>query len=705
MRILLAVVLGLLSSGCSTEDLSTNAAATAADGKAAVADNSAPIAPVDCAANDCATQGGFTPAFVEPLIDPSNPAPPESPAFNPLRNHPGDDRCLYDETGRPIKCKPAAGSVAVLEDGRILYFNALEGTERVEYSIFFEAGHALQNDQTRVLSLGGERATWTLPAPNDGGAENPDPQTLTDPGLLNNEQSELRNNDGALFCADLAHTADGRILAVGGTDYYNEPGTDTPFPLGVSELEGLRNARLFDPADDTWTKTGDMNYGRWYPSAVNLADGDVLVASGVTKLLKPVYPERLEQSGRNVAETETWDLCEEEWTDNGPLAQRSLPLYPRLHLLPNGQVFYNAAGQAFNPFGQAYDQATWNIAAVYDPATKTWADVAYAGLPAAPPADPAEAASLLEGAGFRGSTFSIMLPLRADTAGSYHVAEFLTAGGVTGNVLLTSPGSNQPTAQSRIDTVTLGPAAPTLPGVVGGNATLSYTSRATGPLNAARWYGTGVLLPNGEVMVFSGADRDEVQGPGTGRPILRTERFDPEADGGKGRWDLMATQGRPRTYHNTATLLPDGRVLVGGHAPINTAYAWSITLPGFSPNDGRDPSFEIYSPPYMFGPRPAITSSDPKILAPGEEFTVTTHQADAIDYAMLVRRSDVTHLVDGDQRSVRLEVVRRSAGKEITLRVPRQRAVVPPGRYMLFIVDGKAPSASLPVTVRAERKC
>jgi hypothetical protein len=665
-------------------------------------DNSASIGAPTCAPADCAALGGFTPAFVEPLIDPAGAAAPESPDVNPLSSSPGDDRCIYGPDERPIKCKPTAGSVAVLNDGRVLYFNALEGTERVEYSIFFEAGHALQNDQTRVLALDGDRASWTLPAPNDAGAENPDDETLTG-GVLDNNGSELRDNDGALFCADLATLADGRVLAVGGTDYYNEPGVDGPFPLGVSELEGLRNARIFDPADNSWTQTGSMAHGRWYPSVVSLPSGDVFVASGVTKLVKPVYPDAPEQSGTNVRQTETYDLCTGQWAVNGATAERSLPLYPRLHLLPDGQVLYNAAGQAFNPFGQSYDQATWNFVAAYDPATRAWSELAYAGLPAGT-TDPTQLANLAQGAGFRGSTFSMMLPLAPDADGNYTKAEFLTAGGVTGGLVLTNPGLNQPTAQSRIDTVTLG-GAPALPGLVGGTPALGYSSRSTGPMNAARWYGTGVLLPTGEVMVFSGADRDEVQVPGTGMPIVRTERFDPATE----TWLPMAEQGHPRTYHNTATLLPDGRVLVGGHAPINTAYAWSISLPGFSPNDGRDPSFEIYSPPYMFGPRPSITSSDPKTLRAGEEFTLTTHEADAVTAAVLVRRTDLTHLVDADQRAVLLPIVARNAGKELRLRMPRQGAVVPPGEYMLFIVapgpNGPAPSVSLPVTVPADRNC
>lgn len=658
---------------------------------AAAAPPSAAIGPPQCAPDDCIRLGGFSPPFVEPTIDPAGAAPPESPPLNPLNQAPGDDRCLYDADGRPVKCKPAAGSVALLKDGRVLYFNALEGTERVEYSIFFEAGHAIQNDQSRVLTLGAQ-ASWLTPTPADGGA-NPDgqaPDTLLPPGTLDNQAG--RNNDGALFCADLAHTADGRILAVGGTDYYKEPGVDEPIPFGVSELEGLRNARLFDPASNRWTKTGDMHHGRWYPSALNLPDGDVLVASGVTRLVKPVYPDRLQQSGRNVVETETWNLCSGAWTDNGPLAQRSLPLYPRLHLLPNGQVLYNAAGQAFNPFGQGYDQALWNFTAVYDPPGRTWADLAYAGLPAlSPDTDPVEAATLAQGAGFRGSTFSIQLPLTPDANGRYTQAEFLTAGGVLGHVVAASPGSNQATALSRIDTVSIQP-----------DGGLAYRSRATGPLTAPRWYGTAVLLPTGEVMVFSGADRDEVQLPGTGVPLRRTERFDPATE----TWQPMAQQGRPRTYHNTAMLLPDGRVLVGGHAPINTAYAWSVTLPGFSPNDGRDPSFEIYSPPYAFGPRPQIRSA-PKQLRPGDTFTIATAQAAEIESVVLVRRSDLTHLVDADQRSVRLLFARRP--EALLVHMPQEAAVVPPGEYLLFLVApgpyGAAPSESVPVSIPADRSC
>jgi len=94
-----------------------------------------------------------------------------------------------------------------------------------------------------------------------------------------------------------------------------------------------------------------------------------------------VYPQAPIQSGTNVVQTETFDWQTGVWTDNGPNAQQSLPLFPRMHLLPNGDVFYDAGGQTFNPFGQAYDEALWNIVSAYHPSTQSWTDLGYAGLP------------------------------------------------------------------------------------------------------------------------------------------------------------------------------------------------------------------------------------------------------------------------------------------------------------------------------------
>lgn len=662
------------------------------------------------------TCGTFGDPFVEPTIAGETTAA----------------KCIEDTAGQLI-CKPAAGTLALLGDGRVLYWDALEGTERVQFSVVTEFGDAAANDQSRLLTIGpGDIASWTQPQPADGGANPGGTQNTPLLPFLNTNDDQ---GAGALFCADLVHLADGRILAAGGTNYYSEPGID-PLPVGVIEIEGLKSTRIFNPADDHWAQTDSMRYGRWYPSLVTLSDGDVFVASGVTKLVKPIYPEQPFNSGRNVVQTETFDVGCGRWSENGPQGERTLPTYPRLHLLPNGEVLYNTGGQAFDPFGQAYDMALWNVVATYDPATRGWMDLAYGGLPlelnqvgleqlvaSVNPTNPLatillrqtlaallgtvveDPVTLLQqlggllgfavdpqaveaaiGSGFRGSTFSVMLPLEPDAAGNYSRVDLLTAGGVLSGVVAPSPGSYLATTLSRIDTVSIAADG------------LSYRSRLTSPLNQPRWFGSAVLLPDGTVLAVSGADRDEVALPGAGVPVRRVELFDPTSE----TWNLMATGRNPRTYHNTAMLLADGRVLVAGHAPINTAYMFSITLPGFSPNDGRDPSFEIYSPPYVYrSGRPAITSA-PGQVSPGETITIATPSASTISKVLLIRRAATTHLVDGDQRAVSLRIVSRSSGS-LKVKVPASSAVVPPGPYMLFVSrstsSGPLPSVSRAVTV------
>jgi hypothetical protein len=686
-----------------------------------------------CAGSDC-TLGKFTEPFEEPTIT----------YTDSTGNHTvtTEQKCITDADG-VNRCKPSAGTVVLLPNGNILYWDALEGTENIELSILAEYGTVSENDQSRVLALSPSGnivvPSWSRPTPNDGGANpNGDPGTpLLPEGLLSTAGTQT-NNEGALFCSDQVELPDGLVIAAGGTDYYSEPGVQ-PIPFGVAELEGIKNARLFDWRNLNWTQTGSMNFARWYPSLASLSNGDVFVASGVNKLVKPVYPQAPIQSGSNVVQTETFNWRTGVWTDNGPNAQQSLPLYPRLHLLPNGDVLYNAGGQIFDPFGQSYNEALWNIVSAYDPATQSWTDLGYAGLPlklnqaglqnltsalnaenpnfpaltaltigsvlstlvGQPITSSAQLQSLLStilapngadailGSGFRGTTISIMMPLKPDASGNYSKAEFLTAGGVLSAVLDTDPGTLLATPLSRIDTVQ-----------IGSGGAMSYSSRLTGNLNYPRWFTYGVVLADGSVQVFNGANRDDVLAPGLSNPIQVSERFDPNTE----TWHTMATSHQARTYHNTALLMPDGRVLIGGHAPISTAYLSDINLAslGFSPNAGRDPSFEIYSPPYIFQSRPQITSA-PATATLGSSFNVVSPTASTIQAALLVRRTSTTHVVDGDQRAVYLPITGVS-GNQITLAMPSNPAVVPPGQYLLFIEQsdghgGQIPSVSAPILV------
>lgn len=684
------------------------------------------VPPVSCKTSAASCIGSFSAPFDEPKINDVITA----------------EKCIPNKMG--VKnCKPAAGTLISLYNGKYLYFDALEGAENVQVSAFAEFAAASVNDQTRVLSLGGgDKPTWIKPSPVDAGANAtivPKPTPLIPGGIAVGQAGA----NGALFCADITQLADGRILAVGGTDYYNEPGIPG-LPVGVLELEGLKNSRIFNPKDNTWTQAANMNYGRWYPTTITLPNSDVFVASGVTKVVKPVYPEAPYQSGRNVVQTETYDVANNKWIENGGAAQRSLPLYPRLHLLPNGQVYYNAGGQVFNPFGQSYDQPLWNIVGAYDPAKKSWADLGYAGFPlrlndhgadqlsaALNPTNPGVAKALLKtlvgltftspdqlitsvgrllgfvvdrrlvektiGSGLRGTTHSIMLPLKPDARGEYSGAEFLTAGGVLTAFAATSPGLYLATDSSRIDTVDLS------------TGQMAYSSRLTGKLNQRRWFGTAVMMPDQSVMVFNGADRDGVVLPGLDVATRRAERFDLVTE----TWKPMATANRMRTYHNTATLMADGRVLIGGHAPITTAYLSSIDLQklGFSPNDGRDPSFEIYTPPYATrADRPVIgvSPSEPIEVARGSSFLIPTSDAGVVNKVQLIRYTDMTHLLDADQRSVEVAIASKSANG-VEVKIPASAAVLPAGNYMLFIsktdADGTVvPSKSVPVHIMAARR-
>ncbi len=652
--------------------------------------------------------GAFTAPFAEPGV--SCPGETEGASatdpFNANANVPTEGP-ETDRTASDIACKPAGVSVVNLPEpntasgkANILYWDGLEGEENVEFNIVAEYGDKAANDQSRVLQLNTANpraSTWTTPSPSDGGAVGQGDYLVPNaPGVLGSILNDPGIGSGALFCSDLVILSNGEVLVPGGTDYYAEPKVPGT-PYGVAELQGLRNTRIFDPATNTWYQSGPMNFGRWYPSLITMGNGQVFVASGVTKLLKPVYdtPETALLSGTNVEQTETYNPTTGKWTTNKPTADHSLPLFPRLHLLPDGNIYYDAGGQTFNPFGQSYDEALWNVTASYNPTTQTWTDL---GLPFGISTNSAHPLNTAITAGFRGSSFSIMLPLTPDASGNYTTAQFLSAGGVLG----TSPGVYLANASSIINTVN----------TAGGKET--FSSAATGALNNARWFSTGVMLPTGQVIAFNGGDRDDVVLPGTSFPVTQAEMFDPTTK----TWTPLASSGDPRTYHNTAALLPTGQVLVGGHSPISTGYAYNTTLPGGLIKAQRDPSFQIYNPPYLeWGiPQPfiaAVAGTTPTVLAsgtfdnanPGGTLTITTPQAQTIDDVALVRNTAVTHEVDGDQRTVDLPVISRTA-TTITVKIPDSANVVPPGPYMLFINEktakGDIPSIAKQIFVGAQ---
>ncbi|HEU4480347.1 MAG TPA: hypothetical protein VFS18_00555, partial [Actinomycetota bacterium] len=353
---------------------------------------------------------------------------------------------------------PPAVAMAMLPDGRVIYWGGLEGIEDGAAPVAADGGRALIDSRTRLLDLRGGRPRWSTPTPEDGASHD-------------------------LFCADQRLLPDGRLIAAGGTIWRPDPidltpaGPDAPAG-GTVELFGSNATRLFDPKTDRWEKAPEfMDHYRWYPTLITQGNGKIFAASGVSRLI-------YNYSGVNVAQTETFDPATGRWRYNGESADVSLPLYARLHLLPDGKVFYSGVGQMWGPFGQAIDEALWGIQKAYDPKKKTWTTYGMGSY------------------GARSGAFSTLMPLKPP----YDKAQILVAGGTLGS----SPGSY--VATDLTETIT----------VKGGSA----SSVQGPPLNNRRWYSSGVLLPDGNVVALSGADKDEVILPGSESPVKQAELYD-----------------------------------------------------------------------------------------------------------------------------------------------------------------------------------
>ena len=144
-----------------------------------------------------------------------------------------------------------------------------------------------------------------------------------------------------VFCAGTAVLPDGRPLVVGGTDSY--------------QFTGDNRASIFDPLTSQFPQTQNMADGRWYATATALGNGSIITFSG------------LDETGATNNTVETYDLADASAGWGSPVtAPFSPPLFPRMELLPNGNVFFTGSGSS---------QATPN-GWIFDPSSQTWAESA-----------------------------------------------------------------------------------------------------------------------------------------------------------------------------------------------------------------------------------------------------------------------------------------------------------------------------------------
>jgi hypothetical protein len=173
--------------------------------------------------------------------------------------------------------------------------------------------------------------------------------------------------------------------------------------------------------------------------------------------------------------------------------------------------------------------------------------------------------------------------------------------------------------------------------------------------------------------------------------IRKAELIRPPSAGFAGDAVDLAESTELRGYHASSVLLPDGAIFVaGGNGNWNSG-----------PID-EFKSVEVFEPPYLsLGDRPGILTA-PAQVRPGQTFTVTTNNSDVENVVVLIRNSSRTHSLDTDQRMLRLQAQRsfrnltRLDGKSVTLtvRLPANPTLIPPGPYMLFLLRAAAGTPS-----------
>ena len=242
-----------------------------------------------------------------------------------------------------------------------------------------------------------------------------------------------------MFCNAMSVLPDGQVLVAGGTLQYD------PF-------FGETSVSLFDPGTGNFTDIQSMAHGRWYPTTTVLGNGSVMVFSGTkqdgsgTNNAVEIYTPGAGWSAEFVA----------PWTP---------PLYPRMHLLPSGKVFYAGASTSSH---------------LFDPATRTWTlNVAQTNY-----------------ANSRTYGSTVLLPLLAEDG---YKARVLTAGG----------GS---------------PATATTEIIDFSAATPAWATLTNAPMSAGRIEMNAVILPNGKVLLLGGSVNDEQASSAS----LAADLFDPK---------------------------------------------------------------------------------------------------------------------------------------------------------------------------------
>ncbi len=144
-----------------------------------------------------------------------------------------------------------------------------------------------------------------------------------------------------IFCGGQSFLPDGSLLVVGGLNDALKPAD-----------AGTYNTTIFNPSTNAWSQGPAMNYARWYPTAVPMPDGTILVASGVN-----------ETGTWNQVVMESYNPTTNSWTVLPSSANISgtPDLYPLMTVLGSGNVLYSAPRRNTQTFNSSTN--TWSFVA------------------------------------------------------------------------------------------------------------------------------------------------------------------------------------------------------------------------------------------------------------------------------------------------------------------------------------------------------
>jgi hypothetical protein len=395
-----------------------------------------------------------------------------------------------------------------------------------------------------------------------------------------------------LFCCFCVQLADGRILVVGGSEADHLAGATFNPQTDYRGSAGASTIVIFDPRLEKWEKVDSSRkllQGRWYPTAVLLGDGSVLVISGRRET--PVFtgagkwpdPKLADWvRNRGIADVVERLLPPTYRPQAVTGASRMIPIYPGIHLAPDDRLY-----TTHTTWGQEIDEPRTLSLTIVPPAAAAPAGTAATGtwteyvLPTATAKQPE-----------REEGMSVMLPVVLDPVHKVRdpasVGKFLVVGGG-----FAVDSSDVSPVRRAIAT-----AAPPFPITTpAGQGTMAYhhqkiatpqpaeildVSLPGAPqwkpapgLTLPRINGHCVLLPDATVLILGGhnaykwnAQKNSTlataKGVPTTTPTLPVEIYTP----GTG-FRVGAPMAQPRMYHSIAMLLADGSVIVAGGADPN----------------------------------------------------------------------------------------------------------------------------------------